>query len=216
MNIFAILNFLVLISALILFAVFYSLSLIPVKLSKKYGDESWDKCGRYRLVASIIESITVFNIIIWVFFPIPGLYFPIFSEIWISIIVGGLIIVPFGVIMYKGMKDAGTETIRPSKETGLYGGIYNYIRHPQTLGEFPMFPIFGLMANSWTIFFIGLIFIIIYTPIMIKIEEDDLVRRFGDEYIEYKRNTGCLFPRLKSSKNRYKSDDKSINSSNEE
>ena len=36
------------------------------------------------------------------------------------------------------MKDAGSESLHPSKETVMYGGIYNYIRHPQALGEFPL------------------------------------------------------------------------------
>ncbi|MHA1898092.1 MAG: methyltransferase family protein [Promethearchaeota archaeon] len=184
--------------SLVLFAVFYSLSLSPVKRAEKYEDKAWEQCARFRLIASLMETMTLIDIVIWVFHPIEGWYMPIFPNIVISLIVGAIITMPFGIIMFKGMKDAGKETMMPSSETKLYGGIYKYIRHPQTLGEFPMFPLMGLMVNSWTIFFIGLIFVVIYTPIMIKIEESDLLRRFGDEYAEYKKNTGCLLPKLSS------------------
>jgi len=196
------------IGALFLFALFYSLSLTPIKRSEKYGDKAWKQCGYFRLIASFFETITVINLILWVLYPIEGLYFPIFSELWKSIVIGVIVMIPFGIILFKAMKDAGNETMMPSKDTKLYGGIYKSLRHPQTLGEFPLWPIFGFMTNSWLIFFIGLIFIIIYTPIMIKIEEADLVRRFGDEYIEYKKNTPALFPKLNFLKEREKNKSK--------
>ncbi|MHA1230578.1 MAG: methyltransferase family protein [Candidatus Helarchaeota archaeon] len=196
-----IVNFISLISSLIFFAIFYSLSLIPVKRSEKYGDAAWKQCGIFRLIASIFELISVINIILWIFYPIQSLDFKIFPEFWKSIALGIILLIPFGFILFKAMIDAGKETMQPSKDTKLYSGIYKYIRHPQTLGEFPMWAIFGLMTNSWIIFLIGLTFIIIYTPIMIKIEEADLIRRFGEIYIEYKKNTGCLFPKLQTLKN---------------
>ncbi|MHA1149405.1 MAG: methyltransferase [Promethearchaeota archaeon] len=31
----------------------------------------------------------------------------------------------------------------------MYGGIYNYIRHPQSLGEFVIFMALPLLINSW-------------------------------------------------------------------
>ncbi|MHC1591876.1 MAG: methyltransferase family protein [Candidatus Helarchaeales archaeon] len=171
-----------------------------MKRSEKHGDAAWRQCGKFRLIASIFETVSVVNLILWVFFPIPGLQFPIFPVWWMAVILGIILIIPFGIIMVKGIHDAGKETMQPSENTDLYSGIYKYIRHPQTLGEFPMWPIFGLMTNSWLMFLVGLIFIIIYTPIMIKIEEADLIRRFGKKYEEYRKNTGCLFPKLQSLK----------------
>ncbi|MCF2141443.1 MAG: isoprenylcysteine carboxylmethyltransferase family protein [Candidatus Lokiarchaeota archaeon] len=157
-------------------------------------------------IASIFETITLINLILWAIFPIPNLFFPIFPKLWHALLTGILLLIPFGIIFSIGMRDAGKETMVPSEDTSLYTGIYKYVRHPQTIGEFPMWVIMGLMTNSWTATLISLIFIIIYTPIMIKIEEADLVRRFGEKYIEYQRSTGCLFPKLsvfqKNEKNR--------------
>ncbi|MHA1725289.1 MAG: methyltransferase family protein [Promethearchaeota archaeon] len=101
--------------------------------------------------------------------------------------------------MGKAMKDAGSETLTPSKDLKMYGGIYNYIRHPQALVEFPIFVALGYLLNSWFLVFISSAFIILYTPIMIYYEEKDLIRRCGEKYIEYKKRTRALFPKLKKS-----------------
>jgi len=42
-------------------------------------------------------------------------------------------------------------------------------------------------------------YLVIYTPIMIHYEEADLIRRFGEQYIEYKKKTGALFPKFRKS-----------------
>ncbi|WP_457557896.1 methyltransferase family protein [Candidatus Harpocratesius sp.] len=191
-----IINFIILNINLILFAIFYSLSLSPVKLSQKIGKKAWKRCATYRIIASIFETVVLINLILWVVFPIPDLFFPIFPKLWHAILFGALLLIPFGIIFSFGMKAAGKETMIPSEDTPLYSGIYKYIRHPQTVGEFPMWVIMGLMTNSWTATLISLIFIVVYTPIMIKIEEADLVRRFGEKYVEYQHSTGCLFPKL--------------------
>jgi protein-S-isoprenylcysteine O-methyltransferase Ste14 len=80
----------------------------------------------------------------------------------------------------------------------MYGGIYRYIRHPQSLGEFPIFIALGFFVNSWTIVIIMSIFVFFYVPIMIYYEEKDLIRRFGEKYREYQKNTGALFPKMSS------------------
>ena len=99
--------------------------------------------------------------------------------------------------MMKGVKDAGTETYAPNKEGEMHGGIYKHIRHPQTSGEIPIYMAMGLLLNSWFILEIIIIFLVIYVPLMVYIEEKDLVRRFGDKYIEYKKITGALIPKIK-------------------
>ncbi|GAB4328645.1 MAG: hypothetical protein Kow0069_35920 [Promethearchaeota archaeon] len=192
------LNFGAMISCLALFAAFYTMSLTPVKRSAKRGERAWSDCVKFRLVATIFETLTVVTLIVWAIHPIPALDFKIFPEWWHAFLLGLVLLPPFLALAYVGMRDAGTESIRPSAETKLYGGIYEHVRHPQTLGEFPTWAIFGLMTNSWTALVVGSAFVVAYTPIMIKVEEADLVRRFGEEYEEYRRRVGCLFPRLRS------------------
>lgn len=95
------------------------------------------------------------------------------------------------------MRHAGSESLTPSEETQMYGGIYKHIRHPQTVGEFPTFVAIAFILNSWFLVIITALFIVIYIPIMIYYEEKDLVRRFGDKYVQYQKRTGALFPKIR-------------------
>jgi protein-S-isoprenylcysteine O-methyltransferase Ste14 len=145
---------------------FYTLSIQPMKRSEKYGDKAWKDCKKFRSIGGLAEFISIANLILWIWFPLPVINeWIISSNIWIGI--------------------------------KMYSGIYNYIRHPQTLGEFPMFIAMSFMFNSWFLVILSSLFIIIYTPIMIHYEEIDLVRRFGEKYTEYQKRTGALFPKLK-------------------
>ncbi|MFX0004803.1 MAG: methyltransferase family protein [Candidatus Hermodarchaeota archaeon] len=152
---------------------------------------------RFRIIASLFEFLIVTNMILWIWFPIPIVNWKVHPNYIICILVGILITIPCVIILIKGMKDAGQETIQPSQETQMYGGIYNYIRHPQSLGEFPLFIVVALMVNSWFLIILMSVFIIIYVPIMIYYEEQDLIRRFGEQYRQYRKRTGALFPKLK-------------------
>lgn len=198
MNIIAIINFVIMLSTFFIMGYTYTLSIQPMKRSEKYGDKAWVDCKRFRSIGGLAEFISIGTLILWIWFPLPVVNdWIISSNIWIGIIIGLCILILGTYLMIRGIKDAGSETLSPSKETKMYGGIYNYIRHPQTLGEFPMFPAFGFIFNSWFLVIISSIFIIIYTPIMIYYEEKDLEMRFGEKYREYKRRTGVLFPKLR-------------------
>ncbi|MHA1803150.1 MAG: methyltransferase family protein [Promethearchaeota archaeon] len=194
----AIINFISLSCALFIMAYTYTISIQPVKRSEKRGEKAWKECKTYRSIAGLAELISIINLIIWIWFPLPVVNeWKISSNIWVGIIIGICIIIPCSIIMGKAIKDAGSETLSPSKDSVMYGGIYKYIRHPQTIGEFPTFVALGFLLNSWLLVLISSVYIICYTPIMIYYEEKDLIRRFGEIYVEYKKRTGALFPKLK-------------------
>ncbi len=177
---------------------FYLLSLQPVKRAEKRGEKAWNDCKKLRSIGGFFELTSVINLILWIWFPLPIVdSWIIHPNTWIGIIVAICIAFPCIIIMFLGIKAAGSETLSPSKDTDMYGGIYKYIRHPQTLGEFPTFIALGFAFNSWFLVLISALFIFIYTPIMIHYEEEDLVRRFGEKYREYQKRTGALFPKLR-------------------
>ncbi|MFX1339975.1 MAG: methyltransferase family protein [Promethearchaeota archaeon] len=200
-TIIALINFSSLIISLMGMGYLYLLSIQPVKRSEKYGEKAWKDCKRFRSIGGFFELISVINLIIWIWFPLPIVNSWIISPIiWIGIIIAICIATPCLIIMILGVKAAGSETLSPSKDTEMYGGIYKYIRHPQTLGEFPTFVALSFAFNSWFLVMISSIFIILYTPIMIHYEEKDLIKRFGVKYRKYQETTGALFPKLKKSK----------------
>ncbi len=177
------------------------LSIQPAKRSEKHGEKAWEGCKKLRSISGFFEIIALIIIFLWIWFPLPLFStWIVNSNIWVGVIVAVCLLIPCIYLLLKGVLDAGSETLTPSKDTEMYGGIYNYIRHPQSVGEFPMFVVVGFMVNSWFIIILTCLYIVIYVPIMVNYEEKDLVRRFGGKYIEYQSRTGAIFPILRKGK----------------
>ncbi len=188
-------NFLILIISTILMAFFYIKSVGPAKLEKRIDESAYKRCGKYRIIASFFELITVVNFILYFFFPLP-IPLPQFFiwDYWISVILSFVILIPCLCIILKGVKDAGREALFPDKKHTLYGGIYEKIRHPQALGEVFIWWAIALLLNAPFLF----LYSIIWFPIFYwfcKAEEKDLIIRYGKPYIDYINQTGMFFPK---------------------
>jgi protein-S-isoprenylcysteine O-methyltransferase Ste14 len=181
------------------FGYFYLISIQPKKRELIRGQKAWKECQNFRIYYSMpFLLLWIISLFLWLKYPIETLNWKVSNSNTTALILSIIISIPFVIIMLKGEKDAGKETLMPSSETKMYGGIYKYIRHPQTLGEFPTFITLSMMVNSWFLTIISLTFVIVYTPIMIYYEEKDLVLRFGDSYKEYQKKTGALLPKFNS------------------
>jgi protein-S-isoprenylcysteine O-methyltransferase Ste14 len=199
-------NFIMLNVCGVLFTYFYTLSVMPVTRAEKFGDKAWSDCMKYRSIAGIMEFLIVLNLILWIWIPIPALDWSVHSNFLVGLVIGIAIIIPCLLIMIKGVLDAGRETLQPSKETSMYQGIYKHIRHPQTVGEFPLFVALAFVINSLFLVVWTTLFILIIVPIIMHYEERDLEKRFGEPYLEYKRNTGAFFPKLRKGKDKSRKD----------
>jgi protein-S-isoprenylcysteine O-methyltransferase Ste14 len=94
--------------------------------------------------------------------------------------------------MFIGVGYAGKEAAAPQKNSKLYQGIYNYMRHPQTLGEMLSFFGISLILNSWTLFVYSILFIPLFISYTI-FEDNDLAIRFGQPYIDYTKRVGIFW-----------------------
>jgi protein-S-isoprenylcysteine O-methyltransferase Ste14 len=84
----------------------------------------------------------------------------------------------------------------PENQRLVTSGPYRYVRHPSYLGYFLMFfGFFFLWPNLFTLF--PLVAIPGYFRVTFE-EERLLVRRFGDEYVEYQRKTGRFIPMFRN------------------
>ena len=142
------------------------------------------------------EFIMIINMILWIWFPVPNLAWAFHPNPVVGEVIAFAIAVPSSAILMKGVKDAGKETMQPSKTTKIFGGIYQHIGHPQTLGEMPLFIAVALFINSLFLVLWATLFVILGTPILVYYEEKDLVKRFGNAYLEYRRRTGALIPKF--------------------
>ena len=176
-------------------SIFYLISLQPKKKSTTKGDKAWSQARNIRFLAFLFEILAIVAQIRWIYFPVQELNWEVHSNVWIGRIIGLILAIPMVIIMTIGVFHAGSESLSPKEGNSLYTGIYKYIRHPQALGEFPLFIAIGFMANSWFQVIILIVYNIIFLPIMVKVEEADLVRRYGDSYIIYQNQTGAFIPK---------------------
>ena len=142
-------NFSVMILSVIFLLYFYVKSVGPKALENKIGEIAYQKCARYRLISSIFMFIYFANYVIYIFYPLSVRLPRTFPwSYWVSFLIAVLIAIPGGYLMYRGVKDAGKETLVPKKEHVLYKGIYQKIRHPQAVGEMPFAWVFSFILNS--------------------------------------------------------------------
>jgi protein-S-isoprenylcysteine O-methyltransferase Ste14 len=188
-------NFGVMVIATILMFYFYMQSSRPAQLEKKIGEVAYKKCGQYRIIASAFELLVIANYVIYSYYPLPISIPQTFPwPYWISVLIAVIIGVPSGYVMYQGVLAAGEAGMIPKKNQKLFGGIYNKLRHPQAMGELPLWWAGSLILNSP--------FLALYSIVMIPIfifmslaEEKDLLIRYGKKYADYKARTGFIIPK---------------------
>ena len=125
--------------------------------------------------------------------PRPMNLIPIF--IGLFLIIFGLILLIETITLFA---TTGKGTLAPWDPTQklVIQGVYRFVRNPMITGVFSI--LLGETALSgspyiliW--FFLFFIVNLIYIPFF---EEPDLIRRFGNDFIEYKKNVPRWIPRL--------------------
>jgi len=188
-------NFGVLTTSSFLFTLFYVKSVSPAALEKRIGPSAYQKCSTYRLIASLFMMVVAASYVMYYWFPLP---LPMPNTFpwswWVSAAIAAGIAFPSLYLMVRGVKDAGEETMRPKREHEMYGGIYERIRHPQALGEFPLWWVIAFLVHSPFL----VLFSFLYVPVWYYLcvaEEKDLLIRYGTTYQEYRQRVGFWIPK---------------------
>jgi len=132
----------------------------------------------------------------------PWLHLPKFRHGLINPMIGLLFIVVgwlFANWTVKVQFSVGKGTPIPLMATQklVAEGPYSYCRNPMALGTAPFYLGVAIWLGSLSAMGLGLVYpagILIYIKL---IEEKELEERFGSEYIEYKKRTPFLIPRLR-------------------
>lgn len=82
----------------------------------------------------------------------------------------------------------------------VISGMYRYVRNPMILGVLTVLIGESVAILSYRILIWSACFFVINTIWFLVFEEPSLIKKFGDEYREYKRNVPRWVPRLKSFK----------------
>lgn len=120
---------------------------------------------------------------------------PFNKPLGIAFVILGLSLFSWTVYLFRNF---GKGTLAPWTPTQklVVKGPYQYCRNPMITGVF--FILIGetLFLNSTGILICGAIFFIVNTVYFILSEEPDLYKRFGEEYLHYKKHVPRWIPRL--------------------
>lgn len=142
--------------------------------------------------ASFVLAGLLLDQVIPVNWPIPG---TIRALISIPILVAGLGVTAWSVIHFLRVK--GTPVPFNPPPTLVDSGPYKYVRNPMVTGVFLMLFGVGFAIASPSI-------VLIFTPLYIllhlwelkNIEEPELIRRLGEDYLIYRSRTPMFIPRI--------------------
>ena len=120
-----------------------------------------------------------------------------------SLSIAGMIPIAGGLILLVGtistLTRIGKGTLAPWSPTSklVVGGAYAYTRNPMISSVLCILLGESLIVHSTAIFIWLALFFIINNIYFVFLEEPGLVKRFGSEYVEYKRNVPQWIPRLR-------------------
>ena len=126
----------------------------------------------------------------WAFYPSPDWLR------WLGVMVAGLgwLLI---IWMFRNLGNNITDTVVTRREHQLVTrGPYRWIRHPLYATGVALFLAVGLMAANWFILLFAAMALAGIRRVVIPLEEQELLVKFGERYRTYMQRTGSLVPRL--------------------
>ncbi len=117
---------------------------------------------------------------------------------WIGILAA--MVCPFlSFWLFKNIGLNISETVLTKQNHQLVtSGPYKYIRHPLYLTGILLIFSLGTISENWVLLFLAPLTFLIFRFIVIPKEEEKLMERFGQHYVDYRKTTGALFPKFQS------------------
>ncbi|MFP4287179.1 MAG: methyltransferase family protein [Candidatus Izemoplasmataceae bacterium] len=174
---------------------FYGHSVNPRCMQPKVDEKILKKCGDYRLIAGLFETIILIGYIIFYDVKIPRSVY-LFNQTMIPLTLLIILLVLSILLYIKALKDAGSETLKPKIDSPMFEGIYKNIRHPQTTATILFYFAIAIGSNQLFLVLYTILLSLIYIYIT-YLEEDDLLIKYGDDYRKYREKTGRFIPKLR-------------------
>lgn len=119
--------------------------------------------------------------------------------IWLNVL-GTLLLIPTAVLFYRSHKDLGQNwsvSLEIREEHHLVtNGIYNYVRHPMYSAIFLWTICQGLLLQNYIAGLSGFLGFGLLYLFRVGREEKMMEKEFGEQYMEYKKNTKRLIPNI--------------------
>jgi protein-S-isoprenylcysteine O-methyltransferase Ste14 len=118
----------------------------------------------------------------------------------VSIAAGLFFVIAGEYLRLWGVAIAGSET----RTTGSVGGTYlvtdgpfAHVRNPLYLGNMILYAGIGIMANTPFLTAAGFIFFYIQYTLIISLEEEALLKKFGEQYLRYVGSVPRFIPTIR-------------------
>lgn len=109
----------------------------------------------------------------------------------------GLACIPAAVWVLRSLGRNVSETVLTKAHHALVtAGPYRRVRHPLYTTGLSLIAAIGLMLGSWLVLALGALVLVLIRFVVIPVEEEALLDKFGDTYRGYMQRTGRLLPRL--------------------
>jgi protein-S-isoprenylcysteine O-methyltransferase Ste14 len=176
-----------------------------------YGDRAYQRFF-YRYVVLVIGPCTIgFLMILAVenssflpaLYPYDHVLYQTLSPWWVFVPIGIILLVFSVLAMRKSINggfDRDTELflyiIHPEKSFPIQGGMYQYVRHAHYAEGIWMGIALAFLAQNWMGFIMAvMVFLELYA--IARVEDRELIRRYGASFETYIRSKPMFFPRLK-------------------
>ncbi len=159
---------------------------------KETGDQK--SSDRFSVILILLMSFisVVVPVVDWAYFKEAAGDFTIYSAIGILMVVTGI---SFRAWAVRSLGKYFTATVQIKDDHRLVKtGPYHIVRHPSYTGAFLALIAGGVILESLAGFIISCIAMIIAYYVRIGIEEKELIARFGNDYLAYKRETKMIIP----------------------
>jgi protein-S-isoprenylcysteine O-methyltransferase Ste14 len=183
-------EFLIKILVIILLILFFVLRGVFIKYYKKFS-------FKFLIKYLVVICIMLVYFAKWIDFAI------INFNIYFRLIVG-LLLIGIGYILfflshkYLGRNWSSLIDKKVSENKKLIKtGVYKYVRHPMYSSSLITLFGFGILSANWLIFSISFLILIFFYVYKVPREEKFLINNFGREYLNYKKETGGFFPKLR-------------------
>ncbi len=114
----------------------------------------------------------------------------------IPLIVVGIVVTAWSALHFLKVQGTPVPFNPPPKLVNT--GPYRYARNPMLAGVFLLLFGLGLSINSFSlVLFFTPLYVLINVWELKNIEEPELIKRLGDEYAKYRRNTPMFIPKLR-------------------
>jgi methanethiol S-methyltransferase len=169
-------NFVVLFTATLLVLYLELKSAEPAALEKKIGAIAYDRCIRYRMIASLLMGLAGINYIIYFLYPVPMPLPRIFPwSWWVSAGIAVVFAMPSAYLWWREMNAAADESNWISGKP--YGDVYERNQHPHLASELPFWWSIAFLLHSPFLVLFSLVWAI-GLEIASSVEDRDLLLRY--------------------------------------